>query len=72
MNCSKMRKGIVRDSTEETYRVPAGKGDRSIVRHIGSAETGLLNNCLLILGIEVQQVRWLSFWNESKCFRRLV
>ena len=48
MSCSRTGKGIVPDSIGETFRVPAGKEDRSIVRHVGSAETGLLNNCLLI------------------------
>ena len=48
MSCSKVLKDFVADSIEEAYKVPAGKGYGSIVCHIGSAETGVLNNFLLI------------------------
>jgi hypothetical protein len=30
------------------YRVPSGSGDRAIVSHLGSAETGILDGCLLL------------------------
>ena len=30
------------------YKVPSGKGERSIICHLGSAETGLLDGCLLM------------------------
>ena len=36
------------NSSEVDYRVPSGNGDRSIISHIGSAETGLLQDCLLM------------------------
>ena len=32
------------------YKVPAGKGARSIVFHLGCAEIGLLNDYLLLFG----------------------
>ena len=32
----------------EDSKVPAGPRDRSIVSHIGSDSSGLLNNCLLL------------------------
>ena len=44
MSWSKVWKVFVADSIEETYRVPVGKGHGSIVCHIGSAGTGVLNN----------------------------
>ena len=37
------------DAMESEYRVPAGKVDRSIVCHVGSAESGSLKNCELLL-----------------------
>jgi hypothetical protein len=30
------------------YKVPSGSGDRAMVSHLGSAETGLLECCLLL------------------------
>lgn len=35
------------DPRESEYRVLSGKGNRSIVCHSGSDESGLLENCLL-------------------------
>ena len=37
-----------REKSTEDLKVPPGPGDRSIVSHIGSAEYGLLHNCLLL------------------------
>ena len=48
MTCSKVWRNILDTTTDETFKVPSGKGDRNIVSHIGSAETGLLPNCLLL------------------------
>ena len=48
MTCSKVWKDIVKDSTDDTFTVPSGKGDRSILCHIGCAETGLLEECGLL------------------------
>lgn len=36
------------DAREANYKVPSGSGDRCIVSHLGSAETGLLEGCLLM------------------------
>jgi DDE superfamily endonuclease len=36
------------DGGEIMYKVPSGSGDRAIVSHLGSAETGLLDGCLLL------------------------
>lgn len=33
---------------EEVYKVPSGKGERSILSHIASTETELLEGCLLL------------------------
>jgi hypothetical protein len=33
---------------EIIYKVPSGSGDRAIVSHLGSSETGLLEGCLLL------------------------
>ena len=48
MTCAKVWKDIVGDATANTYKVPAGKGERSILCHIGCAETGLLDQSLLL------------------------
>jgi hypothetical protein len=36
------------DGGEIMYKVPSGSGDRATVSHLGSAETGLLDDCLLL------------------------
>ena len=36
------------DSTNGVYNAPYGDGERSIICHIGCAETRLLDNCLLL------------------------
>jgi DDE superfamily endonuclease len=39
------------DGGEITCRVPSGSGDRAIVSHLGSAETGLFDGCLLLYNV---------------------
>lgn len=48
MVCSKAWMDTVEDSTLNTYNVPSGKGERSILSHLGSADTGLFDNCMLL------------------------
>ena len=48
MRCSKIWKFLKSDSADGLYTVTSGKGDRSIICHVGCAETGLLENCLLM------------------------
>ena len=60
------------------YEVPAAKGDRSIVFRVGYAESGFLENCLLLFrGSKSNKssdyhtkMNWFVFvgWNESKVF----
>ncbi len=45
---SKIWRDKVEMSTDDLYKVPSGKGERSISSHIGCAETGLLDGCLLL------------------------
>lgn len=46
--CRKVWQDKVGNSTQGTFNVPSGKGERSILSHVASQETGLLNNCLLL------------------------
>lgn len=39
---------MVVNSTKNTFNVPSGKDERSIISHVGSGETGLLDNCMLL------------------------
>ena len=48
MTCAKIWKDIAADAMESEYRVPAGKIDRSIVCHVRCAESGQLENCLIL------------------------
>jgi len=48
MACSKVWQDFVGDSTKDTFDVPSGKGERSILSHVGSAENGLLDGCMLL------------------------
>ena len=48
MKSTKIWKDMIADAMEIEYRFPAGKGDRLIVCQVGSAESGLLENCLLL------------------------
>lgn len=56
MTCGKVWRGIVGSSTDQVFNVSNERGDRSIFSHIGSTETGLLQNCLLIFR-ELNQMR---------------
>ncbi len=81
LSYSKISKDIASSSTENTYNVPAGKGDRSIVCHIGSAETRLLEDCLLLFrGSKSNkssdyhtEMNWSVFssWCESRVFPKI-
>ena len=48
MSCSKTWIDKIENSTDGTFHVPCGKGERSILSHVGSSETGLLENCKLL------------------------
>ena len=81
ITCSKVWKNIVEDSTNDTFTVPSGRGDRSILCHIGCAETGLLEECdLLFPGLKSNksahchtEMNWdvFSHWCEYKVFPEL-
>ncbi len=81
MSYSKIWKDIASSSTGNTYNVPAGKGDRSIFRHIGSAETVLLEVWLLLFrgsksnksSDYLTDMNWSVFssWCESKVFPKI-
>ena len=74
----KIWKDIAAEAMETDYKVPGGKGNRSIVFHVGSAESGLLENCLLLFKVSKSnkssdyhtEMNWLVFsnWLESKVF----
>ena len=48
MTCAKVWKDIVGDATTDMDQLRAGKGERSILCHIGCAENGLLDQSLLL------------------------
>ena len=48
MTRAKVWKNIVGESTAGTFTVPSGRSERSILSHIGYAETELLDECLLL------------------------
>ena len=78
MACSKAWKDIQSGCTNGLYAVPSGRGERSIVCHVESAETGLLDNCLLMFrGSKSNkssdyhsEMNWdvFSHWCDSKVF----
>ena len=78
MSCAKVWKNIVGISTDACFMVPSGRGERSTVSHIGFAETGLLNECMLLFrGPKSKrsadchsEMNWnvLSHWCETKVF----
>ena len=82
MSCTKIWEEIVSSSTEDLYKVPAGKGARSIVCHLGCSETGLLSDCLLLLRRSKSnkssdyhtEMNWNAFssWCESKVFPEMM
>ena len=48
MTRNKIWRDIVPGVINEGYTVPAGRGERSIVCHVGCSDTSLLDNCLLL------------------------
>ena len=48
MTCTKMWKYIREKATEDVLHVPSGRGERSILSHIGPTDSGLLNRCMLL------------------------
>ena len=48
MTCSKVWSDTMDKSTTDVFKVPSGKGERSILSHVGSSETGLLDVCMLL------------------------
>jgi hypothetical protein len=67
---------------EILYKVPSGSGDRAIVSHLGSSETGLLEGCLLLYNgaksnqssdyhTEMNSAVFLD-WLETKVFPAMV
>ena len=48
MTSPKVWKDIVGHATDGTFVDPSGKGERSILCHIGSPHIGLLDNCILL------------------------
>ena len=48
MSCAKFWKDIVGLSTNSCFMVPSGRRERSILSHVGCAETGLLDECMLL------------------------
>lgn len=48
MACSQTWIDNVEDSAYNTFNVPSGKGERSILSHVSSNEQGLLEHCLLL------------------------
>ena len=55
-------KNTTGNTTDGCFTVPSGKGEQSILSHIGSPETGLLEQSMFS-GLEVKQVIWLPFWD---------
>ena len=78
MTCTKVWKDCMGNSTDGVYNVPSGKGERSIISHIGCAETLLLDNCLLLFRDSKSnkdanyhtEMNWevFSHWCETKVF----
>ena len=78
MSCNKVWRDIAPGVIEESYKVPAGRGDRPIVYHVGCADTGLLDNYLLLFrGSKSNkssdyhtEMNWSVFsdWCQSKVF----
>ena len=48
MTCTKIWRNTEEEEMEDIFKVPSGRGERSILSHIGCADTGLLSNCLLL------------------------
>lgn len=48
MMCKKVWRDMEGSSTENVLNVPSGNGKRSILAHVGSKSTGLLDGCILL------------------------
>ena len=78
MACTKIWEDVAAEAMETDHKLPVGNGDRSIVCYVGSAESGLLENCLLLFrGSKSNkfsdyhtEMNWFVFsnWCESKVF----
>ena len=78
MACTKVWKYESGDEIDSVYKVPSGKGERSIISHVGCAETGLLDGCFLLFrGSKSNkdsdyhtEMNWevFSHWCETKVF----
>ena len=78
MTCTKVWRDSSEDKIDEVFTVPSGKGERSILSHVGCAETGLLNECMLLFrGAKSNkssdyhtEMNWnvFSSWCEKKVF----
>ena len=47
-NIDQSKRWLDTQSDEVNYQVPSGTGPRSLISHLGSNETGLLEGCLLL------------------------
>ncbi len=78
MACSKIWRDKKERSIDYVYKVPAGKGERAILSHIGCAETGLMEGYLLLFrgskslqdSDYYSEMNWkvFSHWCEQKGF----
>ena len=48
MTTSKVWKDVIKKTTDDLITVPSGRGERSILCHVASAQTGLLDGCMLL------------------------
>ena len=48
MTTSKVRKDVIKKSTDDLITVSSGRGERSILSHVASAQTGLLDGCMFL------------------------
>ena len=78
MTCSKAWKDIRENATKDVLHVPSGRGKRSILSHIGSPDSGLVNGCMLLFrgsksnksADHHTEMNWdfFSIWCETKVF----
>ena len=81
MTCAKVWKDIVGDETVDTYYVPAGKRERSILFHVVCAEIWLLDQSLLLFRGSKSKISEdchtelnrdvFSYWFERAVFPRI-
>ena len=48
MVCNKVWKNVIIEATDDCFTAPSGKGERSALSHIGCANTGLLDQCMIL------------------------